>query len=142
MIALMSTSLKVVSIAVVFFASTSRREIVFRRLLIFSRRSWRLNRSLPGVRPGWASASSTSFFKIFPPVPDGTMEPASIFLSEMMAAATGVARILLGIVVTGACTEGATGAVAAVFVAPVFDAGVAGAAPETVALPAGRAAVS
>ena len=33
---LMSTSLKVVSMAVVFFASTNLREIVLRRLLIFS----------------------------------------------------------------------------------------------------------
>ncbi len=90
MIWLISTSLKVVSMAVVFFASTSRRETVFRRLLIFSLLSSRPNNALPGTRPGLFSASSTSCLTIFPFAPEGVMELLSTFLSAMIAAATGV----------------------------------------------------
>ena len=91
MMFVMSTSLKVVNMAVVFFASTSLRETVLRRLLILSLFNSRLNNDFPGVLPGFDSASSTSCFKIFPTVPEGVMEAVSTFLSVMMAAATGVA---------------------------------------------------
>src|ERR1017187_6693233 len=90
MIWLISTSLKVVSIAVVFLASTNLRETVLRRLLIFSFFPSRLNIGWPGVLPGLLNASSTSCFNILPPVPEGVMDEASIFLSDIMAAATGL----------------------------------------------------
>ena len=91
MIGCMFTSLKVVSMAVVFFASTRRRLTVFRRLLIFSVFSSRLNNSMPGFFPGCVSASSTSSFKIFPPIPDGLIVDGFNFLSAIIAEATGVA---------------------------------------------------
>ena len=89
----MFTSLKVVSMAVVFFASTNRRLTVLRRLLIFSVFSFLLNNSRPGLLPGLVNASSTSSFKILPPIPEGEIFVGFIFLSAMMAEATGVALI-------------------------------------------------
>src|SRR6187402_937439 len=85
------TSLKVVSMAVVFFASTNLREIVFRRLLIFSGFSFLENDSVPGLRPGLLKAARTSSFNIFPSGPDGVIFLGSTFLSAIIAAATGEA---------------------------------------------------
>ena len=67
-IALISTSLKVVSIAVPFFASTNRFAIVLRRLLIFSLRCSRADKTWfsNGIRPGCSKALSTSSFTILP----------------------------------------------------------------------------
>ena len=87
----MSTSLKVVSIAVVFFASTSLRLIVLRRLLIFSAFSSRPKSSLPTALPGFVRASRTSCFIIRPLDPEGVTFFTSTFLSAKIAAATGVA---------------------------------------------------
>ena len=86
-----STSLKVVSMAVVFLASTNLRLIVLRRLLIFSGLSFLLNNVVPGNRPGLFNASSTSCFIIFPLLPDAVIFLLSTFVSAIMAAATGVA---------------------------------------------------
>src|ERR1035438_2886014 len=94
MIWLISTSLKVVSIAVVFLASTNLRETVLRRLLIFSFFPSRLNIGWPGVLPGLLNASSTSLFLNFAPIPVGEIEEASNFLSAIIADATGEALIL------------------------------------------------
>src|ERR1700739_2839284 len=91
MMALISTSLKVVSMAVVFFASTKRRLTVLRRLLIFSGRSLRVKGSVPGLLPGLLMASSTSCLTILPLEPVGTTFLRSGFLSAIIAAATGVA---------------------------------------------------
>src|ERR1700757_4060404 len=91
MMALISTSLKVVSIAVVFLASTKRRLTVLRRLLIFSGLLLRPNNSTPGFLPGLFSASNTSCFTILPLLPLGVTVLVSIFLSAIIAAATGVA---------------------------------------------------
>src|ERR1700709_450580 len=85
----MSTSLKVVSIAVVFFASTNRRLMVRRRLLIFSGFSSRLNIGTPMARPGFGKAFNTSCFIILPLAPLGVMFDVSTFLSAIIAAATG-----------------------------------------------------
>ena len=62
------TVAKVVNMAVVFFASTSRRLTVLRRLLIFSFRSFLLNNSCPAAAffPGLAKACITSSFIILP----------------------------------------------------------------------------
>jgi hypothetical protein len=54
------------------------------------------------ILPGFEIACNTSSFKILPPVPLGLMVPASIFLSAMMAAATGVALTSLVTAITGA----------------------------------------
>ncbi len=78
--------------AVVFFASTNLREIVFRRLLIFSASHITAeNDSAPSnvFLPGLHNAASTSSFKIFPPVPDGVIVLGSTFLSAIIAEATG-----------------------------------------------------
>src|SRR5688500_612180 len=104
MMLLISTSLKVVSIAVVFFASTSRRLMVLRRLLIFSVRPFLLNNSAPAnaFLPGLDNAASTSSFNIFPWKPEGVTVLGSTFLSAMIAEATGVALTSFGTEVTGA----------------------------------------
>src|SRR5690606_38929702 len=89
----MSTSLKVVSIAVVFLASTRRRLMVLRRLDILSARSLRLNNSAPSkaLRPALAIAANTSSFTILPENPEGFIDLGSTFLSAIIAEATGVA---------------------------------------------------
>ena len=93
---LISTSLKVVSIAVVFFDSTSLRLIVLRRLLIFSLRSLRLyklltfNAFLPGC--SMLPAHHASIFFRCDPV--GFTVAGSTFLSAMIADATGVLYIV------------------------------------------------
>ncbi len=104
MMRLISTSLKVVSIAVVFFASTNLLEIVFRRLLIFSTRTLRLFNSVPAnaFLPGLDKAASTSSFRILPPTPEGEIEETVTFLSAIIAEATGLAFISFGTEVTGA----------------------------------------
>ena len=79
--------------AVVFFASTNLLLMVLRRLLIFSGRSFLLNISAAGLRPGLFKASNTSCFTIFPFSPVGVIFLLSIFLSAMIAAATGVVFI-------------------------------------------------
>ena len=108
----MSTSLKVVSMAVVFFASTNLRLIVLRRLLIFSGLLFLPKGAVPGFLPGLANASSTSCLKILPLFPDGVTDDGLIFLSAMIAAATGVAFTGLldaAEVVAGTVFSGATG---------------------------------
>ena len=87
----MSTSLNVVSIAVVFLASTKRRLMVLRRLLIFSGRSTRLFTGFSGLRPGLLIAASTSCLYILPLLPVGLISLVGTFLSAIIAAATGVA---------------------------------------------------
>ena len=52
-------------------------------------------------------------FEDFAPGAGGVMVPASTFLSEMMAAATGVAFRSLGMAVTGPCAAGAAPVVVA-----------------------------
>ena len=108
MIGPMSTSLKVVNMAVVFLASTKRLAMVLRRLLIFSLRTFLENKSTPAKTflPGFAIAFSTSLFMIFPPKPLGSMLFTSTFLSAIMALATGVAFTSLEIAVTGAAEVG------------------------------------
>ncbi len=83
--------------------------MVLRRLLIFSFRTLRVNSSCPAKAflPGCASASSTSCFNILPPAPVAEMEEGSIFLSAIIAEATGVALTSFGTAVTGACDTGA-----------------------------------
>src|SRR6185436_18790235 len=90
MMALISTSLKVVSIAVVFFASTNLLLIVLRNTLIFSGRSLRSNNFEPGFLPGLFKASITSCFTILPLLPVAFNSFTSTFLSAIIAAATGV----------------------------------------------------
>ena len=77
--------------AVVFFASTSLRLMVLRRLLIFSGRSFLLNMAAAGFRPGLFKASNTSCLTILPFSPVALILLLSTFLSAMIAAATGVA---------------------------------------------------
>jgi hypothetical protein len=93
MIGCIFTSLKVVSIAVVFLASTSLREMVLRRFVIFSAFSLRLLETVPGLLPGFSRAASTSSFNILPSGPLGVIFLVSTFFSAMIAAATGVAFI-------------------------------------------------
>ena len=100
-----STSLKVVSIAVVFFDSTNFLLIVLRNALIFSCRTFLLYNSAPATNaflPGCVKASSTSCFIILPPTPEGVMDFVSIFLSAIIADATGLAFTSLATAVTGA----------------------------------------
>ena len=132
-----STSLKVVSMAVVFLASTSLLDTVLRRLLILVAFSSRLNIGLPGVRPGFSNADKTSCFSILPLVPLPVTVDGFTFLSAIMALATGVAF-------TSDCTGAEAGAAAfsgcaacAAGAADVSCAGAAGAAA-----PSGRAASS